>query len=46
MRCPDGHSWWRCAHPELAYPTLGKVLMTVGAIQAAIGLLMIMGVAW
>ncbi len=44
MQCPDGHRWWECKHPELARPLLGKIMMTVGAIIAGIGILEITGV--
>jgi len=37
MKCPDGHRWYRCAHEELAHPTLGALLMCVGIFQAFVG---------
>lgn len=38
-RCPDGHRWWECAHPELANRPLGIAVMSTGGALAVVGLL-------
>lgn len=43
-RCPDGHRWYACSHKELAQPALGKIMMSVGAATAVIGVLEITGI--
>ena len=40
-KCPDGHRWWKCRHEELAHPVIGKCLMSVGAFEFVVGVLMI-----
>jgi len=39
MKCPDGHRWWACAHPELAHRELGAWVMGTGAALIVVGLL-------
>lgn len=39
MKCPDGHRWWACAHPELANRPMGVALMAVGGLLMVVGLL-------
>jgi hypothetical protein len=36
VKCPDGHRWWECRHPELAMPGIGLALMAVGLLHIII----------